>query len=75
MMMESLNIFNLLEKDDVEQIVNDPTGYAVVAQKYMGGVATSGFNEVQTFFEDGIRHVWRQNVHHPLAGICAMPIG
>ncbi len=35
MMMESLNIFNLLEKDDVEQIVNDPTGYAVVAQKYM----------------------------------------
>lgn len=35
MMFESLSIFDIIGEDDVREIVDNPTGYAVVAQKYM----------------------------------------
>ncbi len=35
MMLESLNIFKYLANDELEEIINNPTGYAVIAQKYM----------------------------------------
>lgn len=35
MMMESLGIFDIIGNEDVEEIVENPTGYTLVAQKYM----------------------------------------
>lgn len=35
MMFESLSLFDTLGDEDVREIVDNPTGYAVVAQKYM----------------------------------------
>lgn len=34
MMLESLNIVNKLDDEDINNIINDPTGYLVVAEKY-----------------------------------------